>query len=371
VPSPDSTLLLVLLCASPVALLVVASRRRRPWSQLVAGGVSLLLAFAGGVAAVNHHYGYYRTWGDLVTDLRGGPDVRHLALGAPGSAGLLTPGPSGGQRAARGELVKVDLAGLRRHLDRQALVWLPPEYFQPGRRTTRFPVLELLHGYPGHPSDWLTALHLPQLLGQLEAQGRIGPMVVVMPAINPDGARSSQECADAPHGAQDDTYLSLDVPDAITQTFRVLPTGPGWAVGGFSTGAYCAAVLALRHPGTFHAVAALDGYLNPVQGGFATTLFGRDQHAERGYDIAALLMQRQGQPGPLLPSFYLVAGTKYREDLANSRTLQTLLTDRSAVDLVVAQGGGHDFYEWSRALPATLAWVWGQIGATLASSPAP
>ncbi len=59
------------------------------------------------------------------------------------------------------------------------LVWTPPGYDR--RAKTRYPVLYLLHGWSNVVDTWTTTLQADRILDNLLAQGRIRPMIVVMP----------------------------------------------------------------------------------------------------------------------------------------------------------------------------------------------
>ncbi len=61
----------------------------------------------------------------------------------------------------------------------QVTVWTPPEYSAPGADRTRFPVLVLLHGYPGTPRTWID-------LGDLPAQRADGHNFQTCIGMSPD-----------------------------------------------------------------------------------------------------------------------------------------------------------------------------------------
>ena len=50
------------------------------------------------------------------------------------------------------------MRGQASHLTRAVYVYLPPQYFQAKYSDYRFPVIELLHGFPGQPQDWITVI---------------------------------------------------------------------------------------------------------------------------------------------------------------------------------------------------------------------
>src|SRR4051794_6507027 len=60
---------------------------------------------------------------------------------------------------------------------RKALVFTPPGY----NKKNKYPVLYLLHGIGGDEYEWLRGGHPEVILDNLYAQGKIQPMIIVMP----------------------------------------------------------------------------------------------------------------------------------------------------------------------------------------------
>jgi enterochelin esterase-like enzyme len=60
---------------------------------------------------------------------------------------------------------------------RKALVYTPPAY----TKDQKYPVLYLLHGIGGDMKEWLNGGHPEVILDNLYAQGKLAPMIVVMP----------------------------------------------------------------------------------------------------------------------------------------------------------------------------------------------
>jgi enterochelin esterase family protein len=63
--------------------------------------------------------------------------------------------------------------------DRDYYVYTPPGYNPAGKTT--YPVLYLLHGYSDDASGWTAVGHANVILDNLIAQGKVKPMIVVMP----------------------------------------------------------------------------------------------------------------------------------------------------------------------------------------------
>jgi hypothetical protein len=265
---PQSTMLFVLLIVMFGALIWRAVAARRVALRILAAGLAFAPAMAFGVLAVNRYYGYYQTWGALVSDMTGQgvqaaaqvPQVR-LASGSQhgtldGSNGRLL------QAQQQGYLLRLVVTGRRSHITRVVYAWLPPQYFEPAWRAYRFPVIELIHGQPGEPQDWITVVGVTRALDQLLAGRQARPAVLVMPDAN-GGRDISLQCLDQAGGPQDLTYLALDLPDQITATLRVARPGPAWGVAGYSEGGFCSANMALRYPDRYGAAGVLSGYFTP------------------------------------------------------------------------------------------------------------
>jgi dienelactone hydrolase len=66
-----------------------------------------------------------------------------------------------------------------------------------------------------------------------------------------------------PGGPQVATWLTHDVPDAITHNFRAVAAPQRWGLMGYSTGGFCAAKLALQYPRLYGAAVSTSGYFSP------------------------------------------------------------------------------------------------------------
>ncbi len=63
--------------------------------------------------------------------------------------------------------------------DRDYYVYTPPDYAAAGKK--KYPVLYLLHGFSDDASAWTAVGHANVILDDLIAQGKVKPMIVVMP----------------------------------------------------------------------------------------------------------------------------------------------------------------------------------------------
>lgn len=345
------TLLLLAFTGCAVAL----TRSRALPLQLLAGLGALLSSAVLGISLVNSYYDYYQSWGSLWADVR----ADNGAPAAPALVPVRHPRVPGGGALRRhprghGRLVSISMPGRTSGVQgRSGLVWLPPQYDEPRYAGISFPVLELLHGDPGDPGSWTNGLDVPGVLDHLGDGGGAGPMVVVMPDIT--GAFHLQQCLDVPHGPSLDRYLRADVPADLAARVRVEPPGPDWAVGGLSSGGFCAARLGLRHPDAFGAVAVMDGYFHvDVGGSLRRRLYG-PRPAAAGDDPSALLAALP--PNGPLPAFWIMAGTANAKDYRDAIVFATAVGRREDLRFLTVVGGRHTTPAWRVALPDLLAWA--------------
>jgi poly(3-hydroxybutyrate) depolymerase len=344
---PDSRLLTALLVIASVALLVGAIRFRLLPVKALCGALSIMVAMTGGIAAVNFYYGYYTTWGALWTDFHGGN----------GNLGVISAAAttSTTTQLTSGTFGWVTLPGKLSGYSRRGLLYLPPQYGEARYARVRFPVVELFHGTPGTPLTWNTVLKISQMADSLIAEHAIGPMILVMPAIN--GLHHDyQDCVNSPT-LKDDTYLTVDVRSDLLAHYRVSSDPYEWGVTGYSSGGYCAANLALRHRGSFGAAAVIEGYFRAADGPAGTAL-KHDPTLETANSPLYLADQLTADGGPV-PAFWVAAGTRQHDyqpatlfTAALSRVEQVPFYKLDAADTANA---------WAAAVPEALTWLWQQL----------
>ncbi len=342
---PDSRLLTVLLIAASVVLLVATVRLRLLPVKVLCGTLSVVVAMTGGIAAVNYYYGYYTSWGQLWTDVHG----------STGNLGVITTATSA-TAPGSGRIGWVQFPGKLSGYSRRGLVYLPPQYSQARYAHLRFPVVELFHGTPGTPLSWSTVLRVGQVADSLLARHLIGPMVLVMPAINGTG-RNYQDCVNGP-AVNDETYLLRDVRNDVLARYRVSQDPYQWGAAGYSSGGYCAANLTLRHRGSFGAAAVLNGYFRAADGPAAGALNNSPSLETANSPLyAAERLTANSSP---LPAFWVAAGANDKADYP-AATLFTAAMNRVQQVPFVKLNAGDTANAWSAALPAALTWLWQQL----------
>ncbi|MGE5291500.1 MAG: alpha/beta hydrolase [Micromonosporaceae bacterium] len=367
---PQSYVIFGLLLAIFVAGTYLQRRAGHLAVQIGAAAMSFIVAALFGMAVVNKFYDYYQTWGNIVADLTGTqPGVTALPKVPP--PGKLQQVIGGSDAAKNGRLISLDLTGSKSGISRPGLVFLPPQYFQSHYANYRFAVIELLHGSPGRPYDWVGALHVTTALDALVSRHHARPMVLVMPDVNGGVQLPSSQCLNEATGPQTDTYLSVDVPADVTASFRVQPMGRHWGIAGYSEGGFCAANLALRHPSHYAVAASMSGYFQPlpIDG---VDPFAGNASARLANDPMWLAERHvAGQP---MPAFWLMAGLSDRADVLDVRTMAALLRRWEPVPTIFVPRVQHTFAAWIPAVPRMLAWMSPRLTAGLllpTSAPSP
>lgn len=338
----------------------------RSWPvRIVAACLAFIPAMAFGVAAVNRYYDYYQTWGSAIAD------ITNQGPAAPtGPTTVSKPSVESGLLAGRyvdialarqqGYTLPLMVHGQYSKITRIVYVFLPPQYFWPGYQKYRFPAIELIHGFPGTPQDWITVLGVNSVLDTLVREHRARPAVLVMPDAN-GGRGISLQCLNQVHGPPDATFLARDLPAYIAGGLRVQPPGSGWGIAGYSEGGFCAANLGLQDGRVFSYAGVLSGYFRPSDNQLANpsrqvSPFGGNRGLQRVNTPLDLL--RSLPIGLLIPQFWLGAGLLDGPDVRNAESFGQLLQLRQpAVTIKLVRGGGHSMLTWRQLLPPMLGWM--------------
>jgi enterochelin esterase-like enzyme len=170
---------------------------------------------------------------------------------------------------ARFYVTSTALGGRRQAVD----VYLPPGYAQHPRR--RYPVLYLLHGFPGRPGAFLQTVRAGVVEDVLVAVHRLRPMVLVMP-FGSTGSFTDKEWADGvrPHERWS-TFVWRDLVRAVDARYRTIPSGRDRALAGLSEGGYGALNIGLHHPREFRVMESWSGYERADR---IASIFGRQRN---------------------------------------------------------------------------------------------
>jgi enterochelin esterase-like enzyme len=342
---------------------VASIRRRRvgaPSSRLgrrVALTVLAALPLLSGTAvAVNSYVGYVPTVSALARLVAPGIRPPPAPVGAPtGARDGKTTWPDGTvQAAGPSQLVELAVPGPGLGMPNlPVLALLPPGYSDPANATIRYPVVYLLHGYPGSPYDWFRAGRPQETADLMLAKHLIRPAILIFPSTTPSWGHDT-ECLNARSGVSAETYLTSTVPAAVDHTFRTRDDRGGRAIGGTSSGAYCALNLGLRHLDRFSVIIAMMPYGDPGQNAARSLLAGDRSALEANSPAVYVRTMRFSRPVAVL----LSAAAGDRQPVATARTIAAGLAARGQyAALRVAPGLGHTWRETRAELPYALAFA--------------
>ncbi|HET6909782.1 MAG TPA: alpha/beta hydrolase-fold protein [Mycobacteriales bacterium] len=251
------TLLVVAAVAlmSCVAWAIVSRRRGRrllprvpKWLVVSAESLGVtLLTIAGVLVMVNNYVGYV-------------PSI-HALFDAPGRP--LPTSAGSVDRVNASHVVRLhirDVAdGIRTGT---TYVYLPPGYYAASNAHRHYPTIYLFHGYPGRPEDWFTAGDVQSTMDLLIREHYVGPMIVVSPTAS-TGYLDDDECLNAPGHFALENYLAFTVVDRVDHEFRTYRDRAHRAIGGMSSGGFCALNIGLHHLHRFSVILASEPYGDP------------------------------------------------------------------------------------------------------------
>jgi len=231
----------------------------------------------------------------------------------------------------------------------RVIVYLPPKYaVYPG---IRYPVLYLLHGNPGSPSQFVNVGDIAVTADRLIAEGKIRPMIIVMPS----GAFSffaDEEWANTvrPRNAWE-TFVARDLVGVIDHRYRSKPGGQNRGIGGLSEGAYGALNIGFHHVGEFGIIEAWSPYFmadrNPVFFGKSVELLHYNSPAIELPLVAARLRSAHSY-------VWLYTGTR-DYTVRGAKQFARELSSYHIAHAYSIHPGRHDWLLWRTWMPQSLA----------------
>jgi enterochelin esterase family protein len=180
----------------------------------------------------------------FVVDGQWMPDPQNVDRRPDGSGGenaILTAG------VGRGSVLHFGFHSPALSSGRGYVVYLPPGYFTSG---DRYPVLTLLHGALDWEYTWVHTGGVHRALDRLLGEGRVGPMIVVMPRDNGELFNGDGRVVD---------YLARDLVGHVDAEFRTVARGSHRGLDGLSTGGFTSMVVGAARPDLFGSVGSMSG----------------------------------------------------------------------------------------------------------------
>jgi enterochelin esterase-like enzyme len=233
----------------------------------------------------------------------------------------------------------------------RAYVYLPPGYEAKANARRRYPVVYLLHGYPGSPIDWFRAAEVQDQMDALLRYHLVQPMLIVAPDAS-GGWLHDSEMLNQVGGPQVETYLTHTVVAAVDARYRTIPDRFGRAIGGVSSGGYGALNLGLRHQATYSVILSMMPYGDP--GAVTQSLLGGSRKLwlanSPSHYIPAMTVRH-----PIM--VFLAAGSKDPQ-LPEARLLARLLRERAQPAVVTEVPGATHTWHGARAeIPYALTFA--------------
>jgi S-formylglutathione hydrolase FrmB len=231
----------------------------------------------------------------------------------------------------------------------EAYIYLPVQYAQDPHR--RFPVLYLLHGFPGRPLAFIETVQMGVIEDSLTTLGRAQPLILVMP-FGSTGTFTDKEWANGVgRGEGWASFVSNDLVRYVDAHYRTVPSGRSRAIGGLSEGGFGAVNIALHHPREFSVVESWSGYMQPSK---VRSIFGSNLQLLDRNDPVRLVRRDAPTLRAMHTYFWFYSGSQDKLRLQNAAFAGELgrLGLQHRYRLVY---GGHNWALWrANARPAYL-----------------
>jgi S-formylglutathione hydrolase FrmB len=222
----------------------------------------------------------------------------------------------------------------------ETYVYLPSGYAQHPRR--RYPVLYLLHGFPGRPLAFLQTVQMGVIDDALTARRRAQPLILVMPFGSTSTFTDKEWVDGVAPGNGWSTFVARDLVRYVDSHFRTVASGAGRAIAGLSEGGYGAFDIALHHPGEFSLVESWSGYQRPDK---LRSIFGSKLQLLPANDPRRLVRREATSLRTLGTYFWFYSGSTDRLHAQNADFARELGSLRLPHRYFVAYGG-HNWALW-------------------------
>lgn len=224
----------------------------------------IVLTLASLGISMNRSQGFYSSW----TDLAGGStDFTSTAITSNNlkilNASFLKKTQPIGKDLY---LLKEVITGKGSNVSNVVYLLLPSRAVQElkqGKALTpaRYRVAEFLTGFPSHPEMWFKALQVQDDISTYNtAHSR--QIIGIIPQINVAG-QTDLECMNFSNGQPDaETWLTDDMHTYVSTRLGLADSR--WISVGVSTGAWCAAMFAIKHPDQYAGALSIAGYYRPA-----------------------------------------------------------------------------------------------------------
>lgn len=248
------------------------------------------------------------------------------------------------QNSVQVETVDFNSRLLGKRMPYQAL--LPRGYGWITNRSTRYPVLYLLHGWNGHYDSWLKETPLAQYASEHR-------LII----ITPEGDNGWYTDSATVPADKYETYIPRELIAEVDRRFRTVPDRNGRAIAGYSMGGYGAIKYGLKYPEMFSFVASMSGALDVTartDNNAIMQIFGEPNSSTRqANDVQRLARDLPSDRQNLLPYFYIDCGTEDSWLEVNTEFANTL-SERKIGHNYSQPQGGHYWSYWDTQVRQVL-----------------
>lgn len=179
---------------------------------------------------------------------------------------ILVPGSIFDDKAvAHGDLNRITYHSSVLNSERNMYVWTPPNYTN---TTEKLPVLYFYHGFGDTGLSAIDQGRIPQIMDNLLAEGKIKPMIVIIPDTETDAVNAIPENYPRKDIREEffplnaklaDDELITDIMPLIKKRYHIRDDANGHAIAGLSQGGYQALYSGINHLDHFCAIASFSG----------------------------------------------------------------------------------------------------------------
>ncbi|MBN3925287.1 alpha/beta hydrolase-fold protein [Nostoc sp. NMS4] len=230
-------------------------------------------------------------------------------------------------------------------------VSLPPGYEQNPKQ--RYPVIFLLHGGHGSPTDWFNQSKGKALktVEQLYTTGKLPPSIIITPDGNDKRGSSpyrDPEYIDGPNGKVS-TAIGDELVKVVQNRYRTINNPNFWAIGGLSSGGWGAVNVGLHNLEHFSILFSHSGYFNDKSG---------PANSPISY-IKTIPPQAQKRL-----KIYLDSGTSDIDEIAEADRFSKVLNKLKIHNSFRQFPGSHTWKYWREHLANSLVFVGEQFRAS-------
>jgi S-formylglutathione hydrolase FrmB len=246
---------------------------------------------------------------------------------------------------------------------RSVRVYLPPSYDRPDAAMRRYPVVFLLHGWPGGDGNWTGQGRAAVTLDSMAANHTIPEVIAVMPNGNGPGWFGRSLYLDTWDGKfKLQTFIVRDLVAWVDRTFRTRPEASQRAIAGLSDGGSAAVNIALKHPQVFGAAAGMSAHYRWHPFLAIARITGPPPGADSLLAANSPLAYVGGLRGRIDSlALYIDSGLEDAHILAGSRAFHARLDSLGIPHAYREYHGGHSWTLWKRHLRDALLVITGRF----------